>query len=93
MGVDLLDFTFRIEKTFQIKVPREAYDRLPKRIPFDATAGEMHDWVVGICADQGVEVPFSSWNRVKKILMDVTGKSPRLIRRGTWIVKELDFST
>ena len=93
MGLDLLDFTFRIEKAFRIKVPREAYDRLPKRNPFEATAGEMHDWVAQLCAEQGVQLPPSSWNRVKKVLVDVTGKSPKLIRRETWIVKELGFST
>ncbi|HEV2296232.1 MAG TPA: hypothetical protein VGR35_20475 [Tepidisphaeraceae bacterium] len=93
MGLDLLDFTFRIEKAFKIKVPRDAYDRLPTRIPFEATAGEMHDWIAQLCVEQGVAPPPSSWNRVKKVLVDVTGKSPKLIRRETWIVKELGFST
>ena len=37
MCMDLLDFTFRIEKAFQIKVPRDAYDRLPRRTPFDTS--------------------------------------------------------
>jgi len=93
MGFDLLDFTFRIEKAFQIKVPRQAYDRLPKRMPFEATAGEMHDWVAQMCAEQGVKLPPSSWNRVKKVLVDVTGTSPKLVRRDTWIVRDLGFST
>jgi len=53
----------------------------------------MHDWVIGLCAEQGVEVPWSSWNRVKKVLAEVTGKSVRVIRRENWIVKDLDFST
>lgn len=89
MGMDLLDFTFRIEKAFSINVSRHAYDRLPKRIPFEAT----DDWVAQLCKEQGVELPPSSWNRVKRVLVDVTGKSPKLIRRDTWIVKELGFST
>ena len=93
MGFDLLDFTFRIEKAFQIKVPRQAYDRLPKRMPFEATAGEMHDWVAQMCAEQAVKLPPSSWNRVKKVLLDVTGTSPKLVRRDTWIVRDLGFST
>src|SRR5689334_20061910 len=81
MGLDLLDFTFRVEKAFQINVPRGAYERLPRRIPFEVTAGELHDWVAQLCAEQGVRLPPSSWNRVKKVLVDVTGKSPKLIRR------------
>jgi hypothetical protein len=93
MGLNLLDFTFRIEKAFKIKVPRKAYERLPKRIPFEVTAGEMHDWVAQLCAEQGARLPPSSWNRVKMVLVDVTGKSPKLIRHDTWIVKDLGFST
>ena len=76
-----------------LKVPREAYDRLPKRMPFEATAGEMHEWVVRMCAEQGVALGPSSWNRVKMVLVDVTGTSPKLIRRGSRIVRDLGFST
>ena len=34
------------------------------RKPPDATAGELHDWVVRLCEAKGVKVPHSSWNRV-----------------------------
>jgi hypothetical protein len=90
--MDFLDFTIRIEKAFSIKVPRGTFDRLPKRVPFDATAGEVHDVLVELCTHQGVAIPPSSWNRVKKALADVTGTAPDLIRRETWLVKELNFS-
>jgi hypothetical protein len=93
MGLDLLDFTFRVEKSFGIKIARADYDQLPKRNPFEATAGELHDWIVQLCSKQGVNVPWSSWNRVRKVLVDVTGKSPKLIHRNTNIVDELGFST
>lgn len=93
MGMDLLEFTFRVEKAFGIIVPRAAYDRLPKRNPFEATAGELHDWVAELCAGQGVRLPPSSWNRLKMVLVDVTGKSPKLIRRDTCVVRDLGFST
>ena len=88
-----MDFTFRIERSFGIKVRRGDYERLAKRVPFEATAGEVHEWVVGLCVERGVEVPPSSWNRVKMVLVDVTGASPKLIRRETWIVRELGFGT
>ena len=93
MGMDFLDFTFRVERSFGIKIARTDYDRLPRRKPFDMTAGEMHDWVVQICKDRGVKVPPSSWNRVRIVLMDVTGASPSEIRRSSWVVRELGFST
>ena len=93
MGLDLLDFTFRVEKSFGMKIHRADYDRLPRRTPFDVTAGEMHDWIVQLCKERGVPVPFSSWNRIRRVLTDVTGKSPKLIHPETFLVRELDFST
>ena len=93
MGLDLLDFTFRIEKSFGLKLDRRiAWEHLPKRKPADWTIEELHDWVVQLCVDQSIPVPRSSWNRIKLVLVDVTGKSPKLIRRGTFVVRELGFS-
>jgi hypothetical protein len=91
--MDLLDLTFRIERSFGVKIAPGDYDRLPGRVPFEATAGEIHELVVRICIERGVEVPWSSWNKVRKALAEVTGKSPKLIHRDTWIVRDLDFST
>ena len=93
MGLDLLDFQFRIERSFGIKVKRADLDHLPRRDPWDATAGELHDWVLRLCAERGAKVPSSSWHRVQKVLCDVTGKSPKLIRPETFVVRDLDFST
>ncbi|MDB5325759.1 MAG: hypothetical protein JWM57_1328 [Phycisphaerales bacterium] len=93
MGLDLLDFTFRIEKSFHVKLDlRDAWDRLPRRTPPDWTAGELHDWVMHLCSERGAAVPPSSWHRVQLVLVDVTGKSPKLIRRGTFVIRELGFS-
>jgi hypothetical protein len=89
--MELLDFTFRIEKSFKIKVQRGDYAGLPQRKPPSITAGELHDWVVQLCQDRGVAVPWSSWNRVKRVLVDVTGVSPNRIRRQTDVVRELGF--
>jgi hypothetical protein len=100
MGVDLLDFTFRIEKRFGIKVNRDDYhildqwvlERRPDIKPHDLTAGELHDWVVKLCEARDVKVPHSSWNRVKFELAKVVAKSPRNIRRETFVVRDLEFS-
>jgi hypothetical protein len=51
MGLDLLDFTFRVERSFGIKVKPVDYECLPSRRPWDVTAGEMCGWVVGMCAN------------------------------------------
>ena len=92
MGLDFVDFTLRIEKSFRIHVGPGDYDRLPKRKRFEMTAGELHEWVVELCKEKRANVPWSSWNRVRLELARVVGKPPRLIHRGTFIVKELGFS-
>jgi hypothetical protein len=100
MGVDMLDFTFRIEKSFGIKADRDDYrildgwaaERRPQLKPHDLTAGELHDWVVTLCEARGVSVPRSSWNRVKLELARTVGKPPQIIHRNTLIVRDLGFS-
>ena len=101
MGIDMLDFTFRIEKRFGIKTnPRDDYrileqwavERRPHMKPYDLTAGELHDWVVKLCEARGVKVPRSSWNRVRLELAKVVGKPPQIIHRETMVVRDLGFS-
>jgi hypothetical protein len=91
MGVDFLDFEFRIEKSLGLKFERWDTDRLPQRAPFDITVGELHAWVVALCNERGVTVPPSSWHRVQLELAKVVGKSPRLIRPETLIKRDLGF--
>ena len=89
MGIDALDFQFRIEKSFKMKLAREAWDRLPRRSPPDVTVGELHDMVVRACIETGVRVPPSSWTRVKLELARVLRKSPRLIHPHTLLARDL----
>jgi hypothetical protein len=91
MGLDFLDFSFRIERSFGFKFHRDDYKKLPSRKPFDATAWEMHEWVTSVCRDRGVRVPWSSWTRVKLELAKTVGKPPQAVHRHTLVVKDLDF--
>jgi hypothetical protein len=94
-GVDLLDFSFRIEKGFGIKIDREDFRALEpswmSRNPTDVTAGEMPDWVVSLCEAQGMQVPHSNWDRVRLELAKVVGKPPQIIHRETLVKRELGF--
>jgi hypothetical protein len=92
MGMHMLDFSFRIERSFGVKIYNDDFNRLPARRPFDATAGEMHDWVTSICRERGVAVPWSSWNRVKLELANTLSKPLQVIHRDTFIVRDLGFS-
>jgi hypothetical protein len=91
--MDFLDFMFRIEKRFGIKIERGDLRMLEKdRRPFDVTAGELYEWVVKVCETRGVKAPHSSWNGVRLELAKVVGKSPWIIHRETWVFRELGFS-
>ncbi len=94
--MDLLDFNFRIEGRFGIKINRNDFRMLEpsytSREPPDMTAGEMHDWVAKLCEAQGVKVPHSSWSRVRIALAEVVGKPPQSIHRETLVKRELGFS-
>ena len=93
MGMDLLDFSFRIEKSFGITIDQSDVNVLANgRTKEQITAGNLHSWIVGICRSQEVRVPLSSWSRVRLELARVVRKSPHLIHRNTLIVRDLGFS-
>ena len=82
--MDLLDFGFRIEKSFGIKIDQKDVNVLANgRTKEQITAGDLHSWIVGMCSDQKVRVPHSSWSRVRLELARVVGKSPNLIHSNT----------
>ena len=87
MGLDLLDFTMRIEKSFGLRITRADGDALSP----DVTAGEMHDWVVRLCRERGIRVPPSSWHRVQLALAGVVNKRPQFIRPDTRLRRDLGF--
>lgn len=69
MGVDLLDITFRIEKTFGIRMPFNAWlefagmnrDQVAA-VGFDVTAGQIYDFIVSRLREMpdGLHVPVES---------------------------------
>ena len=95
MGMDFLDFSFRIEKRFGLKIHREDSRMLDaawtSRKPYDITAAELHEWVVKLLKARRLAVPHSSWNRVRLELAKVVGKPPQAINRDTLVVRDLGF--
>lgn len=100
MGVEMLDFTFRLEKRFGIKIGRDEMKLLESAIfplrghlkPPDLLAGEVHNWVVALCEAQGIPVPHSSWNRVRIALSQTSGRPPQAIRPETFLARDLGFT-
>ncbi len=58
MGPDLLDIKFRLERSFQVKLPRDAFWSLAgKREPPDIKAGELYEFVRARMPGDGVVDP------------------------------------
>ena len=90
MGFDILDTIFRAEKTFRVKIPRDGLARLMLvRDPPDITAGELHDYLCELCRASGQPAPWSSWGRVKIVLVHSLGASPLAIHRNSLLKRDL----
>jgi hypothetical protein len=102
MGVDHLDFTFCLEKSFGIKLgntwlleaaePVEQttlnYESRPRT---DIRAGEIHEFICRELTKTGRPIPPSSWHRVTLCAARVAGKSPWVVKPESWLREDLGF--
>jgi hypothetical protein len=73
MGLDLLDLTFRAERSFAIRMPRDWMTRLGvKKDGDDATLAQFHGLLLELCREQNVAPPAESWQVVTRIVGDAT---------------------
>jgi hypothetical protein len=74
MGHDLLDLTFRAERAFAIRMPRDWMTRHGVgKNGHDATLGQFHELLLELCREQNVTPPAESWREVTRIVADATG--------------------
>lgn len=91
MGVDFLDFNFRLEKQFDIRLTSAIWTEWfpsPRR---DITAGEVHESICKVLIAQGKPIPPSSWHRVKLCVARTAGKSPLLVNPQSLLRADLGF--
>ncbi|HVS69935.1 MAG TPA: hypothetical protein VHQ47_01625 [Phycisphaerae bacterium] len=91
MGIDYVDLVFQLEKRFEVRIGRGEGPDLSVEAFRELTAGDVHEWMVGLLKKRGREAPWSSWNRVRAAIGMVAGKSPMEIRRGTRLRGDLKF--
>ena len=91
MGIEFLDLQFRLEKSFQTRLPKSWGKEAGDRRPSDITAGDVHAYVCRFLRQSGQPVPHSSWHRVKLCVARVDGTSPSEVKADTRLVKDLDF--
>lgn len=90
MGIDLLDVSFRVERVFGVSPRGEHYNQLClQHDPPDFTAGELHDLICKLCRAEGKPVPYSSWSRLRLVLVDTLGVNPSQVLKDARIIRDL----
>ena len=72
MGLNLLDLTFRTERAFKIRMPKDWGERLG-HVEDDRTLEQFHRLVLELCSEQQVQAPQNSWDLIVKVVGDATG--------------------
>jgi len=63
MGFVLLDMTFRVERAFKVRIPKGWHELMGMSWQdggSDATLDQYHEFVLGLCREQGVNPPSDS---------------------------------
>lgn len=93
MGIDTLDIIFRLEKRFDIKIPRNMLFEEPWNWRRgDLQVGQLHEQVCSRLKQLGWPIPRSSWHRVKLCVAESLGVELRKVRPESWLFKELGCS-
>lgn len=88
MGVDALDLVFRLEKSFEIKLPHTDKNELFD-VPVGVCAGHVHDFICKRLSEVGRPIPYSSWHRVQLCISRAVGVPPQRVKRDSRLVKDL----
>lgn len=94
MGLDLLDLMCRLERSFQVKLPRDTYLSLAGwRKPPDIKAGELYEFVRARMSGDGVVDPDMDaevlWVMFQRDVSDVLGVDAWAVTKDSWLVREL----
>ncbi len=92
MGFVLLDLTFRVERAFKIKMPKDWPLQLglsseePKS---DATLLQYHRFVLQLCGQQNVAPPADSWAVLTRIVGNASGLYAEEITTETKMIEHI----
>lgn len=94
MGIDALDIVFRLERTFEIKIPRgELFYRdgeiSDRHKWFDITIGEIHVRLCELLRNRALPIPSDSWELVTRCIGEALHVPPTVIRPEHRLVEDL----
>jgi hypothetical protein len=91
MGLELLDLSFRVERTFGVKpdLQRLGDDLRAKGPPFDFTVAEFRVFLRSEFSRAGVDFPQDGEQRLDLMIADCLGIDPEQITAGAWMRRDL----
>jgi hypothetical protein len=94
MGLDLLDLMYRLERSFQVKLRRDAFfGLLGKCEPPDIKAGELYEFVRALMPGDGVVDPDMDagvlWAMFQRDVSDALGVDTSAVTKDSWLIREL----
>lgn len=92
MGLVLLDVTFRVERAFGIRVPRDWHNDLGlvwKGDKADATLGEYHQYILRLCREQNVPASPQSWIILAQVIEDASGMDREKLTEDTRLIRDI----
>lgn len=89
MGVDFLDMTFRLEKSFGIqKLPISKFEFVDNDRHRDSEAGKVLSFVCRILVEK-MRIPHSSWHRVQLCVARACDVPRIKVKPQSWLIKDL----
>jgi hypothetical protein len=92
MGLVLLDYTFRIEKAFKIRLHRDWWfgtAKLDWQLGSDITLGELDQLLLRECRNQRVEPPSDSLSLLCRLACEARGLDPSEVTADTKVVADI----
>ncbi|WP_417379128.1 hypothetical protein [Gimesia sp.] len=98
MGIDLLDLVFRVEKRFEIKIPRDEVHRLlhegntadpPDNLWTDIRVGDFIALIETLVAEQNPEAAVDIFAGVRLDIMDCLQVEEQEVTLDAWLGRDL----
>lgn len=91
MGMDFVDFFYRLEKLFGIRLePEDLFDEW-RQNGNDCTAGRLHEIMCEKCRQKALPVPTSSWTRIRLAIARTLACPVKDVKREVWLRRDLGF--
>ncbi len=92
MGLVLLDVTFRVERAFGIRIPRDWHNDLGlswKGDKADATLSQYYHYILRLCREQNSPLPPDSWSLLVDAVQDASSLEREKVTGETRLIRDI----